>query len=595
MSTETSLTSSSVVKSSSRLFSKNLAFSDKPLIKDLDILECDHIPDQVLFRDPELEEMAFLIRPGLRGQRPANIFCRGLPGTGKTTCIHHLFAQIRDASQTLIPVYVNCQQNRTAFAVFSTIYRELVGHAPPSSGVPLRKLVDAVAKALQSGRESGGKSGRESGRESGKRSERQAPAQSQRQNQKGSGRPVLLVCLDDIHHLIHEGTDTQILSSLLRIHLDYPGCRVSVILVESDLALDISRRLDPSVISSLCSEEVFFPPYTANQIRGILRERARQAAYPGAISPEILDLITHRTKSTEPGDLRVGIDLLKRSILRAERAAHTTVTEEDVAAAYGDARLTHLRGLVSVLTEKERTLLSVIAGMVEESEMAARKRYEEDSEYRERGEYDGSSGYSGYGGYGRSEEDGGYQGYGEDGGYRGYGEYREYLEPLPPTSGRIFSRLQEVLAAGHYERLRQQREHREQGDQREHREQYQKLQPQRAAEPQSGELAACAEPEPGYRTGSCPHGADARMQDEQQRTEHHLTETQTPEHEYPELHHPETEPPTHAISYTTFYELLRSLATYALIRITIRQAKGRTSEVTLRYRASDVRKMLERR
>ncbi len=603
MSTETSLTSSSVVKSSSRLFSKNHAFSDKPLFKDADILECDHIPDQVLFRDPELEEMAFLIRPGLRGQRPANIFCRGLPGTGKTTCIHHLFAQIREASQTLIPVYVNCQQNRTAFAVFSTIYRELVGHAPPSSGVPLRKLVDAVAKALQSERQSGGKSGRESG----KRSERQAPAQSQRQNQKGSGRPVLLVCLDDIHHLIHEGTDTQILSSLLRIHLDYPGCRVSVILVESDLALDISRRLDRSVFSSLCSEEVFFPPYTANQIRGILRERARQAAYPGAISPEILDLITHRTKSTEPGDLRVGIDLLKRSILRAERAAHTTVTEEDVAAAYGDARLTHLRGLVSVLTEKERTLLSVIARMVEESEIAARKRYEEERKYREyrergeRGEYDGSSGYSGYNGYsghGRSEEDGGS---GEDGGYRGYGEYREYLEPLPPTSGRIFSRLQEVLAAGHYERLRQQREQREQGDQREHREQYQKLQPQRAAEPQSGELAACAEPEPGYHTGRNPHGADASMQGEQQHPEHHLTETQTPEHEYSELHHPETEtetetePPAHAISYTTFYELLRSLATYALIRITIRQAKGRTSEVTLRYRASDVRKMLERR
>ncbi len=548
MSTETSLTSSSVVKSSSRLFSKNHAFSDKPLIKDLDILECDHIPDQVLFRDPELEEMAFLIRPGLRGQRPANIFCRGLPGTGKTTCIQHLFAQIRDASQTLIPVYVNCQQNRTAFAVFSTIYRELVGHAPPSSGVPLRKLVDAVAKALQSGREPGGKFGREPRRESGKRSERQAPAQSQRQNQKGSGRPVLLVCLDDIHHLIHEGTDTQILSSLLRIHLDYPGCRVSVILVESDLALDISRRLDPSVLSSLCSEEVFFPPYTANQIRGILRERARQAAYPGVISPEILDLITHRTKSTEPGDLRVGIDLLKRSILRAERAAHTTVTEEDVAAAYGDARLTHLRGLVSVLTEKERTLLSVIAGMVEEGEMQAMREHDE------------------------------------------YDEYSEYGLPLPPTSGRIFSRLQEVLAAGHYERLRQQREHREQ---------YQKLQPQRAAEPQSGELAACAETEPGYRTGSCPPEADARMQDEQQLTKHHLTETQTPEHEYPELHHPETEtetePPAHAISYTTFYELLRSLATYALIRITIRQAKGRTSEVTLRYRASDVRKMLERK
>ena len=46
---------------------------------------------------------------------------------------------------------------------------------------------------------------------------------------------------------------------------------------------------------------------------------------------------------------------------------------------------------------------------------------------------------------------------------------------------------------------------------------------------------------------------------------------------------------------TSFYELLRSLATYALIRISLRQAKGRTSEITLRYRAADVRKMCERK
>ncbi len=477
-------------ESSSQIVSRNFTFSDKPLFKDADILECDHIPDQVLFRDAELEEMAFLIRPGLRGQRPANILCRGLPATGKTTCIHHLFAEIREVSHTLIPVYVNCQQNRSAFAVFSIIYRELVGHAPPSSGIPLRRLMDAVAKALQSRRQ--------------------------------SERTVLLVCLDDIHHLIHEGTDTQILSSLLRIYLDYPGCRASVMLVESDLALDISRRLDRSVLSSLCMEEVFFAPYSAAQIRGILRERARQAVYPAVISPEILDLITDMTASTVPGDLRVGIDLLKSSILRAERTGRLSVTEEDVAAAFGDARLTHLRGLVSVLTEKERRLLSVIAGMVEEGEEAGRTEY------------------------------------GWHGECRGHGEYKE---PVPPTSGRLYSRLLEVMAAEQSEKQRRAFE--------------QRAMEQGAVEQQAGEPAACAEPKPGYSTDKGPGGKDGRREDE--------------------LHHPGPGFPTPTISYTSFYEQLRSLATYALIRISVRQAKGRTSEITLRYPAADVRKMCEGR
>ncbi len=473
-------------ESSSQIVSRNFTFSDKPLFRDADILECDHVPDQVLFRDAELGELAFLIKPGLRGQRPANILCRGLPATGKTTCIQHLFAEIRDVSNTLIPVYVNCQQNRSAFAVFSTIYRELVGHAPPSSGIPLRRLMDAVAKALQSRRE--------------------------------SERTVLLVCLDDIHHLIHEGTDTQILSSLLRIYLDYPGCRASVILVESDLALDISRRLDRSVLSSLCMEEVFFAPYSAAQIRGILQERARQAVYPSVISPEILDQITDMTASTVTGDLRVGIDLLKRSILRAERAGRVTVTEEDVTAAYGDARLTHLRGLISVLTEKERRLLSVIAGMVEEGEEAGGK------------EYDGK-------------------------------EYGECGEPVPPTSGRLYSRLQEVMAAEQSEKQRRAMEQRamdhQAGEPQTGEKQTMEL---RSGHQRSVEPMACAEPEPGYGRD----GKDGRRQD------------QVP-----------------TISYTSFHEQLRSLATYALIRTSVRQAKGRTSEITLRYPAADVKRICE--
>ena len=81
---------------------------------------------------------------------------------------------------------------------------------------------------------------------------------------------------------------------------------------------------------------------------------------------------------------------------------------------------------------------------------------------------------------------------------------------------------------------------------------------------------ACAEPEPGYSADKGPAGKDGRREDE------------------PQL-------PAPTISYTSFYEQLRSLATYALIRISVRQAKGRTSEITLRYPAVDVKKMCEGR
>ncbi|KUL01197.1 MAG: Orc1/cdc6 family replication initiation protein [Methanomicrobiales archaeon 53_19] len=566
-------------------FSRSLRFSEKPLFKDADLLECDHIPDQVLFRDDELEELAFLIRPGLRGQRPANILCRGLPATGKTTCIHHLFAEIRHlpgAGGTLIPVYVNCQRSRTAFAVFSTIYRELVGHAPPSSGIPLRRLMDAVAKALQSGRQSWGESRGDPRGESGRRSPTQSERQYERESGKKAGkqseRPILLVCLDDIHHLIHEGTATQILSSLLRIYLDYPGCRVSVILVESDLSLDLSRALDRSVTSSLCAQEVFFAPYTATQIRGILKERARQAVYPGVIAPGVLNLITDRTTGTLPVDLRVGLDLLKRSILRAERAAHTSVTEEDVAAAYGDARVTYLRGLVSGLTGKERALLSLIAEMEEGArirEEEARKREEEtrnrEEEARKREEETRNREEEA-----RKREESGLRETAEMDNSGENGESSENDEndensdiskndsidmidmiddPMKrrPTSGQIYSRLQEMIEE----------------DQRRRR--------SLDAAAKAGEVAAaaCAEPDPGYSTGK--RGPNTPIP--------HTPTSCTPT--------PCTPFPYSSCSYTSFYEHLRSLESYKLIGIKGVQGRGKTSAITLRYAAADVKRLCD--
>jgi cell division control protein 6 len=172
---------------------------------------------------------------------------------------------------------------------------------------------------------------------------------------------VLLVCLDDLHYLMYEDNLNSVLYSLLRMYLDYPGCRVGVIMCESDMDLNLSRAVDGSVYSSLCAEEVSFPPYSGDEIRAILKERMREAIWPGVISSEMLDLIVLRTQKA--ADLRVGLDLLKRSVMKAERAARSTVVREDIVYAYGDASLVRLKETVRVLSEKERCILRVIADL----------------------------------------------------------------------------------------------------------------------------------------------------------------------------------------------------------------------------------------
>jgi len=106
---------------------KNLLMWDETLFRDPEVLEIDYVPEQFEFRDNQMRELAFQIRPGLRGGRPLNTVCKGLPGTGKTTSIRKLFAEIEETTKKLVPVYINCQIDNTKFAIISQIYKKLAG------------------------------------------------------------------------------------------------------------------------------------------------------------------------------------------------------------------------------------------------------------------------------------------------------------------------------------------------------------------------------------------------------------------------------------------------------------------------------------
>ena len=127
---------------------KNLLMWDETLFRDPEVFEFDYVPEQFQFRENQMRELAFQIRPGLRGGRPLNTICKGLPGTGKTTSVRKLFSEIEETTKKLVPVYVNCQIDNTKFAIFSQIYRKLTGHLPPASGTSFKQLFDAICRIL---------------------------------------------------------------------------------------------------------------------------------------------------------------------------------------------------------------------------------------------------------------------------------------------------------------------------------------------------------------------------------------------------------------------------------------------------------------
>jgi cell division control protein 6 len=268
-----------------------------------------------------MNSLKFCIRPALQGGRPVNALCLGPPGTGKTTAIFKLFEEIESHSSKIIPVHVNCQMDSTRYSVFYQIYKKIFEHSPPSSGISFKRLFEKVA---------------------------QESAQREM---------VLVVALDDINYLFHEKEVDHVLYSLLRAHETCPGARMAVIGIMSELSLNYV--LDPRVVSVFQPEEITFPPYSRAEIRDILGRRAQMGFYPGVISEEILEEMVDCTERY--GDLRVGIDLLKRAGLSAEKRASRSISSQDVAGSCDRSRLIHLTYALKSLKEDEIRVLRLAA------------------------------------------------------------------------------------------------------------------------------------------------------------------------------------------------------------------------------------------
>jgi cell division control protein 6 len=295
---------------------------DETVFRDEHVFEIDYVPETFNHRETQLQSLKYALRPAVRGSRPLNTIVRGPPGTGKTTAVQKLYGEL-GAQSGVRTVRVNCQVDSTRYAVFSRIFEHIFEYEPPSSGISFKKLFGQITDRLVEDEE------------------------------------VLAVALDDVNYLFYENEASDTLYSLLRAHETHSGARIGVIIVSSDLALDVIEELDGRVQSVFRPEEVYFPVYGVDEIVSILRGRAERGFHDGVIGDPELDRVAELT--AESGDLRVGIDLLRRAGLHAEMRASRTVTLDDVEAAYDKSKYVHLSRCLRGLSDSERALVRVIA------------------------------------------------------------------------------------------------------------------------------------------------------------------------------------------------------------------------------------------
>ncbi len=256
------------------------------LFQDKSVLLSSYIPDEILYRGELLQEIANILAPALRQERPSNLFVYGKTGTGKTLSIKHILrSMINIAEKKELPlkyIYINCKLKKVAdteYRLIAQLIKEF-GQEIPTTGLPTDEVYNIFYSLL---------------------------------DQK---KKVLLLVLDEIDQLTRKIGD-EILYNLTRINAELKNSQICLIGISNNLIF--SENLDPRVRSSLSEEELIFPPYNAIQIQDILRKRTLEAFKANSIESGVIEKCA-AFAARDHGDARRAIDLLRVAGELAERS-----------------------------------------------------------------------------------------------------------------------------------------------------------------------------------------------------------------------------------------------------------------------------------
>jgi cell division control protein 6 len=280
---------------------------EESLFTDEHVLDFDYLPDLLPYRENQQGYIADCIKPLVAGRPGKNLFIHGAPGVGKTSCIRFVFEELKKSTDAIKPVYINCWKKPTTNAVLTEVASQL-----GSIGAHYKTNEELWAKV-----------------------------------EKGLSRSKgVVIALDEIDKAKEQDFLYQILENIRAI---------TVLMISNDKAF--LANVDGRIRSRLTPEELEFPPYKLDEVRGILEERKNAAFVPGVWGEEAFGLVVDKTY--EQGDMRVGLSLLRESGRAAESDASRRVTVEHAMRAKGKMVDFRMYGSGD-LGEKEALVLSII-------------------------------------------------------------------------------------------------------------------------------------------------------------------------------------------------------------------------------------------
>ena len=301
--------------------------SGDEIFLDEDVLRDSHTPETLIERDEELQEYHAALKPVANGSRPRNIFVYGQTGVGKTVATKLILNQLQsDVEHEIDVTWLTCKSLDSSYQVAAHLVNEFrePDNQINTSGYPTGQIYQMLWKEMESVDAS-----------------------------------HCLIVLDEIDSI---GSDDGLLYEVPRANdngsVDVDATKIGVIGISNNFVF--RDNLSARVKDSLCDVEVHFPPYDANELQSILRQRAELAFIDSVLDDGVIELCG-ALAGQESGSARHALSLLYQAGDLARQDGSEQVEERHVRDADPMIRENKVqRELESLPTQSHLTLLAVL-------------------------------------------------------------------------------------------------------------------------------------------------------------------------------------------------------------------------------------------
>jgi cell division control protein 6 len=280
--------------------------SDESLFMDAVVLDYDYLPKLIPYREKEQKHVALCIKPLFSERTGKNILLHGPPGVGKTAAVRHLFKELEESIDDVLPIFINVWQKNTTYKIVIEICEQL------NYNFTQNKKTEELFKIIEN-----------------------------QLNKKS-----VAFCFDEID----KAEDLDFLYMILeKIY------RKTIILITNyrEWAIELDERIK----SRLNIEMLEFRKYNEFEIKGILQERKKYAFVSGVWQDEAFSAVAKKTALL--GDVRAGLHLMREAGNIAEDRASRKIELKDVEEAIKkivDIKIKNTTGL----KDDEQLILSVV-------------------------------------------------------------------------------------------------------------------------------------------------------------------------------------------------------------------------------------------